>query len=89
MINFKKISEIAQSEIENNEKIREALLKNKWKEIFCDELKEISISYIRNNIIYVNVKNAIEKHYIYINKNKILNKIHIETNFIYDDIQII
>lgn len=89
MINFKKISEIAKNEIETNEKIREVLLKNKWKEIFYDELKEISINYIRNNIIYVNAKNAIEKHYIHINKNKILNRIYIETNFIYDDIQII
>lgn len=72
----KKISEIINEEVEKDTKLQYAILKINLKNIFEELFSEISLDYIKENKLYIRVKNSAIKHYMYTNKNKYLEKIN-------------
>ena len=84
------ISDIAISTIENEDKIKLMILKEKWKELFL-ELAEIStVIDFNEKIIYVKSYDSVLKHYIFANKQKLINEImeSLEIKFEIEDIKI-
>lgn len=84
------ISDIAISAIENEDKIKLMILREKWKELFS-ELAEIStVIDFNEKIIYVKSYDSVLKHYIFANKQKLINKImeSLEIKFEIEDIKI-
>lgn len=84
------ISDIAISTIENEDKIKLMILKEKWKELFS-ELAEIStVIDFNEKIIYIKSYDSVLKHYIFANKQKLIDKIteSLEIKFEIEDIKI-
>lgn len=84
------ISDIAISTIENEDKIKLMILREKWKELFS-ELAEIStVIDFNEKIIYIKSYDSVLKHYIFANKQKLINKImeSLEIKFEIEDIRI-
>lgn len=84
------ISDIAISTIENEDKIKLMILREKWKELFS-ELAEIStVIDFDEKIIYIKSYDSVLKHYIFANKQKLINKImeSLEIKFEIEDIKI-
>ena len=84
------ISDIAISAIENEDKIKLMILKEKWKELFS-ELAEIStVIDFNEKIIYIKSYDSVLKHYIFANKQKLIDKIteSLEIKFEIEDIKI-
>lgn len=84
------ISDIAISAIENEDKIKLMILREKWKELFS-ELAEIStVIDFDEKIIYIKSYDSVLKHYIFANKQKLINKImeSLEIKFEIEDIKI-
>lgn len=80
------IKEIIANEIENNNNLKCSILKIKQDEIFKELFDEITIEYIKKDLLYVKVKNSTVKHYMYTNKNIFLDRINLE--FFIKDIEI-
>ena len=84
------ISDIAISTIENEDKIKLMILKEKWKELFS-ELAEIStVIDFKEKVIYIKSYDSVLKHYIFANKQKLMDKImeSLEIKFEIEDIKI-
>ena len=84
------ISDIAISTIENEDKIKLMILREKWKELFS-ELAEIStVIDFNEKIIYIKSYDSVLKHYIFANKQKLINEImeSLEIKFEIEDIKI-
>ena len=84
------ISDIAISAIENEDKIKLMILREKWKELFS-ELAEIStVIDFNEKIIYIKSYDSVLKHYIFANKQKLMDKIteSLEIKFEIEDIKI-
>lgn len=84
------ISDIAISAIESEDKIKLMILREKWKELFS-ELAEIStVSDFNEKIIYIKSYDSVLKHYIFANKQKLINEImeSLEIKFEIEDIKI-
>lgn len=84
------ISDIAISTIENEDKIKLMILREKWKELFS-ELAEIStVIDFDEKIIYIKSYDSVLKHYIFANKQKLINEImeSLEIKFEIEDIRI-
>ena len=84
------ISDIAISTIENEDKIKLMILREKWKELFS-ELAEIStVIDFYEKIIYIKSYDSALKHYIFANKQKLINEImeSLEIKFEIEDIKI-
>ena len=84
------ISDIAISTIENEDKIKLMILREKWKELFL-ELAEIStVIDFNEKIIYIKSYDSVLKHYIFANKQKLINEImeSLEIKFEIEDIKI-
>ncbi len=84
------ISGIAISTIESEDKIKLMILREKWKELFL-ELAEIStVIDFNEKIIYIKSYDSVLKHYIFANKQKLINEImeSLEIKFEIEDIKI-
>ena len=84
------ISDIAISAIENEDKIKLMIFREKWKELFS-ELAEIStVIDFNEKIIYIKSYDSVLKHYIFANKQKLIDKIteSLEIKFEIEDIKI-
>ena len=84
------ISDLALSAIENEDKIKLMILREKWKELFS-ELAEIStVIDFNEKIIYIKSYDSVLKHYIFANKQKLINEImeSLEIKFEIEDIKI-
>lgn len=84
------ISDIAISAIESEDKIKLMILREKWKELFS-ELAEIStVIDFNEKIIYIKSYDSVLKHYIFANKQKLINEIteSLEIKFEIEDIKI-
>ena len=84
------ISDIAISTIESEDKIKLMILREKWKELFS-ELAEIStVIDFNEKIIYIKSYDSVLKHYIFANKQKLIDKImeSLEIKFEIEDIKI-
>lgn len=84
------ISDIAISAIENEDKIKLMILREKWKELFL-ELAEIStVIDFNEKVIYIKSYDSVLKHYIFANKQKLINEImeSLEIKFEIEDIKI-
>lgn len=84
------ISDIAISTIESEDKIKLMILREKWKELFL-ELAEIStVIDFNEKIIYIKSYDSVLKHYIFANKQKLINEImeSLEIKFEIEDIKI-
>lgn len=84
------ISDIAISAIENEDKIKLMILREKWKEVFS-ELAEIStVIDFNEKVIYIKSYDSVLKHYIFANKQKLINEImeSLEIKFEIEDIKI-
>ena len=69
------ISDIAISAIESEDKIKLMILREKWKELFS-ELAEIStVIDFNEKVIYIKSYDSVLKHYIFANKQKLINEI--------------
>ena len=84
------ISDIAISTIENEDKIKLMILREKWKELFS-ELAEIStVIDFNEKVIYIKSYDSVLKHYIFANKQKLINEImeSLKIKFEIEDIKI-
>ncbi|WP_315323455.1 hypothetical protein [Fusobacterium pseudoperiodonticum] len=84
------ISDIAISAIENEDKIKLMILREKWKELFS-ELAEIStVIDFNEKVIYIKSYDSVLKHYIFANKQKLINEImeSLKIKFEIEDIKI-
>ena len=84
------ISDIAISAIESEDKIKLMILREKWKELFS-ELAEIStVIDFNEKVIYIKSYDSVLKHYIFANKQKLMDKImeSLEIKFEIKDIKI-
>jgi len=84
------ISDIAISAIESEDKIKLMILREKWKELFS-ELAEIStVIDFNEKVIYIKSYDSVLKHYIFANKQKLINEIMegLEIKFEIEDIKI-
>ena len=84
------ISDIAISAIENEDKIKLMILREKWKELFS-ELAEIStVIDFNEKVIYIKSYDSVLKHYIFANKQKLIDEImeSLEIKFEIEDIKI-
>ncbi|WP_074016468.1 DUF721 domain-containing protein [Fusobacterium massiliense] len=83
------IAEIVKFNILTDDNIKRVILATKWKEFFKD-LSELSeIVNFRENIIYLKTYDSTLKHYIFINKKVIIEKIleSLEIKFEIEDIK--
>ena len=83
------IAEIVKFNMLTDDNIKRVILATKWKEFFKD-LSELSeIVNFRENIIYLKTYDSTLKHYIFINKKVIIEKIleSLEIKFDIEDIK--
>ncbi|WP_315523058.1 hypothetical protein [Fusobacterium massiliense] len=83
------IAEIVKFNILTDDNIKRVILATKWKELFKD-LSELSeIVNFRENIIYLKTYDSTLKHYIFVNKKVIIEKIleSLEIKFEIEDIK--
>ncbi len=83
------IAEIVKFNMLTDDNIKRVILATKWKELFKD-LSELSeIVNFRENIIYLKTYDSTLKHYIFINKKVIIEKIleSLEIKFEIEDIK--
>lgn len=84
------IAEIVKFNILTDDNIKRVILATKWKELFKD-LSELSeIVNFKENVIYLKTYDSTLKHYIFINKKVIIEKIleSLEIKFEIEDIKI-
>ena len=84
------ISDIAISAIENEDKIKLMILREKWKELFSDLAEISTVIDFDEKIIYIKSYDSVLKHYIFANKQKLMDKImeSLEIKFEIEDIKI-
>lgn len=84
------ISDIAVSAIENEDKIKLMILREKWKELFSDLAEISTVIDFDEKIIYIKSYDSVLKHYIFANKQKLINEImeSLEIKFEIEDIKI-
>lgn len=84
------ISDIAISAIENEDKIKLMILREKWKELFSELAKISTVIDFNEKIIYIKSYDSVLKHYIFANKQKLIDKIteSLEIKFEIEDIKI-
>ena len=84
------ISDIAISTIESEDKIKLMILREKWKELFSDLAEISTVIDFDEKIIYIKSYDSILKHYIFANKQKLINEImeSLEIKFEIEDIKI-
>lgn len=84
------ISDMAISAIENEDKIKLMILREKWKELFSDLAEISTIIDFNEKIIYIKSYDSVLKHYIFANKQKLINEImeSLEIKFEIEDIKI-
>ena len=84
------ISDIAISTIENEDKIKLMILREKWKELFSDLAEISTVIDFDEKIIYIKSYDSVLKHYIFTNKQKLINEIKesLEIKFEIEDIKI-
>ena len=84
------ISDIAVSAIENEDKIKLMILREKWKELFSDLAEISNVIDFNEKIIYIKSYDSVLKHYIFANKQKLMDKImeSLEIKFEIEDIKI-
>ena len=84
------ISDIAISTIENEDKIKLMILREKWKELFSDLAEISTVIDFNEKVIYIKSYDSVLKHYIFANKQKLIDKIteSLEIKFEIEDIKI-
>ena len=84
------ISDIAISTIENEDKIKLMILREKWKELFSDLAEISTVIDFNEKVIYIKTYDSVLKHYIFANKQKLIDKIteSLEIKFEIEDIKI-
>lgn len=84
------ISDIAISAIENEDKIKLMILREKWKELFSDLAEISTVIDFNEKVIYIKSYDSVLKHYIFANKQKLINEImeSLEIKFEIEDIKI-
>ena len=84
------ISDIAISTIESEDKIKLMILREKWKELFSDLAEISNVIDFYEKIIYIKSYDSVLKHYIFANKQKLINEImeSLEIKFEIEDIKI-
>jgi len=84
------ISDIAISTIENEDKIKLMILREKWKELFSDLAEISTVIDFNEKVIYIKSYDSVLKHYIFANKQKLINEImeSLEIKFEIEDIKI-
>ena len=84
------ISDIAISTIENEDKIKLMILREKWKELFSDLAEISTVIDFSEKVIYIKSYDSVLKHYIFANKQKLINEImeSLEIKFEIEDIKI-
>ena len=84
------ISDIAISTIESEDKIKLMILREKWKELFSDLAEISTVIDFDEKIIYIKSYDSVLKHYIFANKQKLMDKImeSLEIKFEIEDIKI-
>ena len=84
------ISDMAISTIENEDKIKLMILKEKWKELFLDLAEISTVIDFNEKVIYIKSYDSVLKHYIFTNKQKLIDRImeNLEIKFKIEDIKI-
>ena len=84
------ISDMAISAIENEDKIKLMILREKWKELFSDLAEISNVIDFNEKVIYIKSYDSVLKHYIFANKQKLINEImeSLEIKFEIEDIKI-
>ena len=81
---------MAISAIENEDKIKLMILREKWRELFSDLAEISNVIDFDEKIIYIKSYDSVLKHYIFANKQKLIDKIteSLEIKFEIEDIKI-
>ena len=84
------ISDIAISTIESEDKIKLMILREKWKELFSDLAEISTVIDFNEKVIYIKSYDSVLKHYIFANKQKLIDEImeSLEIKFEIEDIKI-
>ncbi|EFE86940.1 hypothetical protein [Fusobacterium periodonticum] len=84
------ISDIAISTIESEDNIKLMILREKWKELFSDLAEISTVIDFKEKVIYIKSYDSVLKHYIFANKQKLMDKImeSLEIKFEIEDIKI-
>ena len=84
------ISDIAISTIESEDKIKLMILREKWKELFSELAEIITVIDFNEKVIYIKSYDSVLKHYIFANKQKLINEImeSLKIKFEIEDIKI-
>ena len=84
------ISDMAISTIENEDKIKLMILKEKWKELFLDLAEISTVIDFSEKVIYIKSYDSVLKQYIFTNKQKLIDRImeNLEIKFKIEDIKI-
>ena len=84
------ISDIAISTIESEDKIKLMILREKWKELFSDLAEISNVIDFNEKVIYIKSYDSVLKHYIFADKQKLINEImeSLEIKFEIEDIKI-
>ena len=84
------ISDIAISTIESEDKIKLMILREKWKELFSDLAEISTVIDFSEKVICIKSYDSVLKHYIFANKQKLMDKIteSLEIKFEIEDIKI-
>ena len=84
------ISEIATFKISNDDRIKLMILREKWKELFSDLAEISTVIDFNEKVIYIKSYDSVLKHYIFANKQKLINEImeSLEIKFEIEDIKI-
>ena len=84
------ISDIAISTIESEDKIKLMILRERWKELFSDLVEISTVIDFKEKVIYIKSYDSVLKHYIFANKQKLMDKImeSLEIKFEIEDIKI-
>ena len=84
------ISDMAISAIESEDKIKLMILREKWKELFSDLAEISTVIDFNEKVIYIKSYDSVLKHYVFANKQKLIDKIteSLEIKFEIEDIKI-
>ena len=82
--------QFSNKKLENEDKIKLMILKEKWKELFLELSQNSSVIDFKENTIYIKGYNSVVKHYIFANKIKLIEKIleNLKIRFEISDIKV-
>ncbi|MGL4534466.1 MAG: DUF721 domain-containing protein [Fusobacteriaceae bacterium] len=74
MIELKNIKELIENALKKSKKLKEVYLKNNWEYIIGEVSKKSFPLFLNEKTLYIVVENNVVMHYIFLKKEKIIEK---------------